>query len=63
MCSSLTGLFSSFGTVVLALKVILSQHDLDKPFSGGLGSFKLYVMVAHHVSARFDRLFTHFAFF
>jgi hypothetical protein len=40
----------SFATVVLVLKVILSLHDLDKPFTGGLGSFKLYVLVANHVS-------------
>ena len=35
---------------MLVLKVILSQHELDKPFTGGLGSFKLYVLVANHVS-------------
>ena len=28
------------------LKVFLAFLDLDKPFTGGLGSFKLYVMVA-----------------
>lgn len=28
------------------LKVFLASLDLDKPFTGGLGSFKLYVMVA-----------------
>lgn len=26
------------------------QQGLDKPFTGGLGSYKLYVLVAHHVS-------------
>jgi hypothetical protein len=41
--------FFSFAPVVLALKIILSQHGLDKPFTGGLGSFKLYVLVANHV--------------
>ena len=41
--------FYSFPVVVLFLKILLSQHDLDKPFSGGLGSFKLYVLVASHV--------------
>jgi len=46
--------FQSFSTVVLFLKVLLCQHDLDKPFSGGLGSFKLYVLVANHVS-RMDK--------
>lgn len=32
------------------LKVFLAQLDLDKPFTGGLGSFKLYLMIARHVS-------------
>jgi len=27
----------------------LEQQDLDKPFTGGLGSYKLYVMVAYHL--------------
>ena len=40
----------SFSPVVLLLKVLLSQQALDKPFTGGLGSYKLYVLVAHHVS-------------
>jgi len=35
--------------MVLTLKVILQQADLDLPFTGGLGSFKLYVLVAHHI--------------
>jgi DNA polymerase sigma len=42
--------YQSFGPVVLLLKIILAQQDLDKPFTGGLGSFKLYVLVSHHVS-------------
>jgi DNA polymerase sigma len=42
--------FQSFAAVVLFLKAILAQQDLDKPFTGGLGSYRLYVMVAHHVS-------------
>ena len=41
----------SFPVVVLVLKILLIQHGLDKPFTGGLGSFKLYVLVASHVSA------------
>ncbi len=41
---------SSFSTVVLFLKVLLQQADLDKPYTGGLGSYKLYVLVANHVS-------------
>ena len=40
----------SFSPVVLMLKVIMSQQGLDKPFTGGLGSYKLYVLVAYHVS-------------
>jgi hypothetical protein len=39
----------SFATVVLVLKVLLHQQDLDKPFTGGLGSYKLYVLVAYHI--------------
>jgi DNA polymerase sigma len=34
----------------MLLKILLNQHELDKPFTGGLGSFKLYVLVANHVS-------------
>jgi hypothetical protein len=40
----------SFAPVVLALKVLLNQQGLDLPFTGGLGSYKLYVLVAYHVS-------------
>ena len=39
----------SFAPVILIMKVLTSQQDLDKPFTGGLGSFKLYVLVAHHI--------------
>jgi len=35
--------------MVLLLKVLLSQHGLDVPFDGGLGSYKLYVLVKHHL--------------
>lgn len=31
------------------LKVFLYQFDLDKPFTGGLGSYKLYVIIAAHI--------------
>lgn len=41
-------LYRSFATVVLFLKILLQQADLDKPFSGGLGSYRLYVLVANH---------------
>jgi hypothetical protein len=42
-------LFHSFAVVVLFLKVLLSQQKLDTPFTGGLGSYKLYVLVAYHI--------------
>jgi DNA polymerase sigma len=32
------------------LKVFLFMHDLDKPFTGGIGSYKLYVMIAFILS-------------
>ena len=41
--------YHSFAPVVLFLKVLLEQHDLDKPFTGGLGSYKLYVLVSYHL--------------
>lgn len=41
---------ASFAPIVLVLKVLMVQQGLDKPFTGGLGSYKLYVLVAHHVS-------------
>lgn len=36
----------SFTLLVTFLKEFLHQFDLDKPFTGGLGSFRLYIMVA-----------------
>jgi len=36
-----------FRTMVMFLKEFLHQFDLDKPFTGGLGSFRLYMMVAY----------------
>ncbi|KAL7505454.1 hypothetical protein ACHAXN_006569 [Cyclotella atomus] len=41
--------FQSFASIVLILKVLMVQQSLDKPFTGGLGSYKLYVLVAHHI--------------
>jgi hypothetical protein len=41
--------YASFALVVLFLKVLLSQKQLHKPSNGGLGSYKLYVMVAYHI--------------
>jgi hypothetical protein len=40
---------SSFSAVVLFLKTLLTHQSLDAPFTGGLGSYKLYVLVAHHM--------------
>lgn len=42
----------SFSVIVVFLKVLLNQQGLDKPFTGGLGSYALYVLVASHVSIR-----------
>jgi DNA polymerase sigma len=42
--------YASFAPIVVFLKILLGQQELDKPFTGGLGSYKLYVLVAHHVS-------------
>lgn len=39
----------SFGIIVVFLKVLLNQSNLDVPGSGGLGSHKLYVLVAAHI--------------
>jgi hypothetical protein len=41
--------YCSFAPVVVVLKIIMSQQGLDKPFTGGLGSYKLYVLVAYHI--------------
>lgn len=49
VCADILCLFS-FASIVLILKVLMVQQSLDKPFTGGLGSYKLYVLVAHHVS-------------
>lgn len=44
----------TFEPLVLLLKYLLSQGDLDKPFTGGIGSFKLYVMIANHLEAELN---------
>jgi len=43
--------FRSFAPIVLLLKVLMAQQDFDKPFTGGLGSYKLYVLVAYHIES------------
>ena len=37
------------------MKILMSQQNLDKPFSGGLGSYKLYVLVAHHIEKHIEQ--------
>ncbi|KAL7545244.1 hypothetical protein ACHAWF_008597 [Thalassiosira exigua] len=44
----------SFAPIVLLLKVLLAQQGFDKPFTGGLGSFKLYVIVAYHIEMHLE---------
>mmetsp|Transcript_20350 Transcript_20350/g.28059 ORF Transcript_20350/g.28059 Transcript_20350/m.28059 type:complete len:1304 (+) Transcript_20350:496-4407(+) len=39
----------SFAPLTAVLKILLLQHNLDKPYTGGLGSYKLYFMVAFHL--------------
>ncbi|TMW68263.1 hypothetical protein Poli38472_005731 [Pythium oligandrum] len=41
--------------VVVFLKEFLHQFELDKPFTGGLGSYRLYMMVAYIFTARVSR--------
>eukprot|EP00752_Nemacystus_decipiens_P009476 g8472.t1 len=41
----------TFRPLTLFLKVFMRQRGLDKPFTGGLGSFKLYALVAFHLQA------------
>ena len=36
-----------FVAIASFLKIFLGQLELDKPFTGGIGSFKLYVMIAY----------------
>ena len=40
--------YDNVATVVLFLKILLEQVKLDKPFMGGIGSYKLYVLLAYH---------------
>jgi hypothetical protein len=47
--ASMVDKYVSFGPVILLLKTILSQQKLDIPFHGGLGSYKLYVLLAYHM--------------
>jgi len=47
--------FISFAPTVLLLKIVMFQQGLDKPFTGGLGSYKLYVLVAYHIEQHIAR--------
>ena len=38
------------------LKVFLAHAGLDKPFTGGIGSYKLYVMVAYLLQQQKDQV-------
>lgn len=42
--------FPQFRPMVMLLKLLLSQLSLNKTFKGGIGSFKLYCMVAHYLA-------------
>lgn len=37
------------------MKILMSQQNLDKPFIGGLGSYKLYILVAHHIEKHIEQ--------
>ncbi|CAB1103792.1 unnamed protein product [Ectocarpus sp. CCAP 1310/34] len=41
----------TFRPLALILKVFMRQRGLDKPFTGGVGSFKLYALIASHLQA------------
>jgi len=43
---------TEFFPICSFLKVFLAQLDLDKPFIGGVGSFKLYAMIAAVIQKR-----------
>ena len=45
--SQIDGFQDTFFAVSAFLKCFLHQLRLDKPFTGGLGSYKLYVMIAY----------------
>lgn len=43
----LTTAFPASLPLAVVLKVFLAQQQLDKPFTGGIGSFRLYIMLAY----------------
>ena len=44
--------YTALEPLCLILKVLLEQAGLNTPYTGGLGSFKLYVLIAHYLSRR-----------
>lgn len=44
--------FREFFPICSFLKIFLAQLDLDKPYIGGVGSFKLYAMIAAVIQKR-----------
>lgn len=44
--------YTALEPLALVLKVLLEQADLNTPYTGGLGSFKLYVLIGHYLSCR-----------
>ena len=50
MYTVLSGIFN------LNFKVFLAHAGLDKPFTGGIGSYKLYVMVAYLLQQQKDQV-------
>ena len=48
LCSDYTAL----EPLAIVLKVLLQQADLNTPYTGGIGSFKLYVLIGHYLSCR-----------
>ncbi|KAL7680943.1 hypothetical protein Plhal304r1_c061g0148601 [Plasmopara halstedii] len=52
----INSLGTPFTTIIVFLKEFLQQFELNKPFTGGLGSFRLYIMVAHVFRREFSQL-------
>eukprot|EP00924_Labyrinthula_sp_SR-Ha-C_P001031 augustus_masked-scaffold_7-processed-gene-11.64-mRNA-1 protein AED:0.00 eAED:0.00 QI:58/0/0.5/1/0/0.5/2/407/447 len=47
--------YKHFTAVSVLLKIILIQHDLNKVFTGGLSSFKLYILIAYMFETEKDK--------
>lgn len=44
--------YTALEPLAVILKVLLEQADLNAPYTGGIGSFKLYVLIGHYLSGR-----------